>query len=166
MSEHRLRKWLSGSQKVAMIGIGNPLRMDDYVGMKIVEDLKGKLTESVLLIESETVPESFLQQIIDFGPSHVLLIDAAVMGEKPGTIRMTDCSKLTGFSPISSHALPLRVFCQCLQENLNTNIVLLLIEPKNTDFGEDMSTEVRDAKEKIERQMIKYFSGSPTKVRK
>lgn len=157
--ENRLKKWLSGFQKLTVVGIGNPLRMDDYVGMKIVEDLKGRLSERVLLIESETVPESFLQQIIDFKPTHVLLIDAAVIGEKPGTVKLVECSDLPEFSPASSHALPLRIFCQCLQENLNVAILLLLIEPRNTDFGEGISSEVVSAEKRIQRALINYLSG-------
>jgi hydrogenase 3 maturation protease len=158
MSKSKLKKWLSGFQKLAVVGIGNPLRMDDYVGMKIVEDLKGKLSKRVLLIESETVPESFLQQIIDFKPTHVLLIDAAVMGDKPGSVKIVEYSKLPDFSPVSSHALPLRIFCQYLQENLSVAIFLLLIEPKHTDFGEGLSHEVASSARRIEKLLMKYLS--------
>jgi Ni,Fe-hydrogenase maturation factor len=54
--------------------------MDDFVGVKIVQDLNGKVSDNVYLIECETVPESYLQQIVDFNPTHILLIDAAVLG--------------------------------------------------------------------------------------
>ncbi len=158
MGGNELRKWLSGYRRLVVVGIGNPLRMDDCVGMRIVGDLKGKVSKRVLLIESETVPESFLQQIIDFEPSHVLLIDAAVMGEKPGKAKFADCSKLVAFSPVSSHALPLRVFCQCLEENLNTAILMLLIEPRNTDFGEGMSPEVEETAKRVEKLLIDSLS--------
>ena len=39
----QLKTWLHGAEKVVVAGIGNPIRKDDYVGLKIVEDLKGKL---------------------------------------------------------------------------------------------------------------------------
>jgi len=160
MNEDKLRKWLSGCQKLAIVGIGNPLRMDDYVGMKIVEDLKGKFSKRVLLIESETVPENFLQQIIDFNPTHVLLIDAAVVGEKPGTVKVVDFSELPDFSSVSTHSLPLRIFCQYLQENLNVTILLLLIEPKNTDFGEGLSPVVVSSARRIEKVLMSHLSHS------
>ena len=74
-----LKKWLSDAVRVVIAGIGNQIRMDDFVGVKIAQDLRGKISDNILLIECETVPESFVQQIIDFNPTHVLLIDAAIL---------------------------------------------------------------------------------------
>ncbi|MEM2386362.1 MAG: hydrogenase maturation protease, partial [Candidatus Bathyarchaeia archaeon] len=86
-AEKKLREWLSGAERVVVAGVGNPIRMDDFVGVKVVRDLQGRVSENVLLIECETVPESFLQHIVDFRPSHVLIVDAAVMGLEPGEYR-------------------------------------------------------------------------------
>ncbi len=76
----KLESWLVSSEKVVVAGIGNSIRRDDYVGLKVVEALKGKLPENVLLLEAETVPESYLSDIEEFHPSHVLLVDAAFWG--------------------------------------------------------------------------------------
>ncbi len=84
--EKDLKTWLVNAEKIVLAGVGNPIRSDDYVGLKLVEDLKGKLPPKVLLIEAETVPESYLSDIEAFHPSHVLLIDAAFLGLKPGTL--------------------------------------------------------------------------------
>ena len=132
-----------------MAGIGNPIRMDDFVGVKIVQDLQGRLPKSVHLIECETVPESFMDEIIELKPTHVLLIDAAVMGLKAGEIRLFDAEKVTNFPPISTHMLPLRVFCDYITQLTNAKIALLLIEPDKTDFGEGMTPVVNVAAEKI-----------------
>ena len=78
-----LKEWLHGQKRVVIAGIGNPIRTDDFVGMKIVQNLKGKLPGNVYLVECETVPESFLQEIADFDPTHVLLIDAAFWSSNP-----------------------------------------------------------------------------------
>jgi hydrogenase 3 maturation protease len=147
--EKKLREWLSGAERVVVAGIGNPIRMDDFVGVKVVRDLQGKVSEKVLLIECETVPESFIQQIFDFRPSHVLLIDAAVMGLEPGAWRLVKPEHLKVFPAISTHMLPLRVFCDYLAETLRAKIALLLIEPKETDFGEGLSREVEIAEKRI-----------------
>ena len=147
--EKKLREWFSGAERVVVAGIGNPIRMDDFVGVKVVRDLHGKVSEKVLLIECETVPESFIQQIVDFRPSHVLLIDAAVMGLEPGACRLVKPEHLKVFPAISTHMLPLRVFCDYLAKTLEAKIVLLLIEPKETDFGESLSREVEIAEKRI-----------------
>lgn len=137
-----LEEWFSDFEKVVIAGIGNPIRMDDLVGVKIVQDLRGKVSEKVCLIECETVPESFLQQIIDFNPTHILLIDAAVLGLKPGESRLVKPEQLTDFPAFSTHMLPLRIFCEYLTKTTKAKITLLLIEPKQTDFGEGLTSEI------------------------
>jgi hypothetical protein len=47
----KLKKWLTGAEKVVVAGIGNPIRMDDFVGVRIVQELQGKVSEKVFLIE-------------------------------------------------------------------------------------------------------------------
>lgn len=137
-----LKKWLSDAERVVIAGIGNPIRMDDFVGVKIVQDLRGKVSNNVLLIECETVPESFIQQIIDFNPTRVLLIDAAMLGLKPGESRLVDPARLADYPAFSTHMLPLRIFCEYLAKTTKTEIALLLIQPEKTDFGEGLTPKL------------------------
>jgi len=88
--EKELREWFVGSQKIVIAGIGNPIRQDDYVGLKIVEGLHGNVSKNVLLLECETVPESYLSDIEEFKPTHVLLIDAAFLGLKPAEASLVE----------------------------------------------------------------------------
>ena len=152
--EVELRKWLANAKRIVVAGIGNPIRSDDFVGVKIIQDLTGKVSKKVHLIECETVPESFMDEIIKLKPSHVLLIDAAVMGLKPGDIRLYDAEKVTNFPAISTHMLPLRVFCEYITKMTSAKLALLLIEPKNTKFGEVMTPEIVSASEKIVRLLV------------
>jgi hydrogenase 3 maturation protease len=147
--QKELKKWLSKATKVVVAGIGNPIRMDDYVGVKIVQELCGKVSENVYLIECETVPESYLQQIVDFNSTHVLLIDAAILGLNPGEARLVEPEKLTAYSAVSTHMLPLRVFCDYLKEMTKTKIALLLIEPKETSFGEKLTFDIQTTAKNI-----------------
>ena len=149
-TENELRKWLGGAKRVVIAGIGNPIRMDDFVGVKIVQDLKGKVSDKVLLIECETVPESFMQQIIEFNPTHVLLSDAAILGLKPGESRIVEPKKLVDFSAFSTHMLPLRIFCDCVSQAIEVKIALLLVEPGKTDFGEGLTPDVEASARRVE----------------
>jgi hydrogenase 3 maturation protease len=156
-----LGKWLSGAGRVVIAGIGNPIRMDDYVGVKIIEDLRGKISDKVMLIECETVPESYVQQIIDFNPTHILLMDAAVLGLKPGELKLIKPEQLTSIPAFSTHMLPLRIFCEYLINTIEAKIALLLIEPKNTDFGEELSSEVRASIENITYTLSEILFSKP-----
>lgn len=140
--EDELRAWLLGAKGVVVAGIGNQIRSDDGVGVRIVEDLHGRTPPSVTLIECETAPESFVDEIVAIGPTHVLLIDAAKLGMRPGQVRLCAPEEVLNLRAISTHALPLRVFCEYVVQLTGARIALLLIEPKNTDFGEGLSPEV------------------------
>ena len=46
--EKELKNWFLDAKKVVIAGIGNSIRLDDYVGLNIVEKLKGKLARNRL----------------------------------------------------------------------------------------------------------------------
>lgn len=144
-----LEKWLLNAERAVIAGIGNPIRMDDFLGVKIVQDLHGKVSDKVYLIECETVPESYTQQIVDFNPTHVLLIDAAVLGINPGEAKLLKPDDLKITPVFSTHTLPLRVFCEYLAKTAKAKILLLLIQPKQTDFGEGLTPEVTASEQEI-----------------
>ncbi len=152
-----LAKWLADSKRIAVAGIGNPLRSDDFVGVKIVQDLRGEVSERVYVIECETVPESFMHEIVDREPSHVLLIDAAILGLKPGETRLVFPEQVTDFPAITTHMLPLRIFCEYIIKMTEAKIALLLIEPENVEFGEGLTQEVQETAEKITKMLLELF---------
>jgi hydrogenase 3 maturation protease len=156
--QDELEKWFAGAKKVVVAGIGNPIRRDDFAGVKIVQDLKGKVPKNVCLIECETVPESFMQEIVDLKPSHVLLIDAAILGLKPGETRLVFPEHVTDFPVITTHVLPLRIFCEYITKMTAAKIALLLIEPDDTEFGEGLTATVQAAAEKIKKILLELFS--------
>jgi len=144
-----LEKWFTDADRVVIAGIGNPIRRDDFVGVKLVQDLKGKISDEVRLLECETVPESYMQEIVDINPSHVLLIDAAILGLKPGETRLVFPEQITDFPAITTHVLPLRIFCEYITRMTEAKIALLLIEPEDTEFGEDLTPTVQAAAENV-----------------
>jgi hydrogenase 3 maturation protease len=155
--ESELKTWFFGAKKIVVAGIGNPIRCDDYVGLKIVESLQGKVPGNVRLLECETVPESFLLDIEEYDPSHVLLIDAALLGLKGGDVRLVEPEKVVNFSAITSHVLPLKVFCEYISKTTGAKIGLLLVEPGCMEFGEGLSTEVSATAKILTKMLIKLL---------
>ena len=152
--EKELTRWFSVSKKIVVAGIGNSIRSDDFVGLKIVEDLRGKVSENVLLLECETVPESYLLDIEKFNSTHVLLIDAAYLGLKPGEASLVDAERIAAVSAVSTHVLPLRIFCDYVKQATGAKVALLLVEPKSMEFGEGLSAEVEVAAERLEKVLV------------
>ena len=153
-----LKKWFAGAGEIVVAGIGNPIRKDDFVGVKIVQDLQGKVPKNVLLIECETVPESYMQEIVDFKPSHVLLVDAAILGLKRGETRLVLPEQITNFPTITTHVLPLRIFCEYITKMADAKIALLLIEPQDTEFGEGLTANVQTTAEKVTKWLIELLA--------
>lgn len=148
--KRELKEWFSGADRVVVAGIGNPIRMDDYIGVFVVRSLYRNVSEKVLLIECETTPESYIQQIIDFKPTHILIIDAALLGLKPGEIKLLKAESGIGlFSAFSTHILPIKIFCEFLIKMTNAKIMLILIQPKETGFGEKITPEVLSSGKEI-----------------
>jgi hydrogenase 3 maturation protease len=157
--EGELREWFRGAGRVVVVGVGNPIRMDDFVGVAIVRGLRGKVDENrVMLIEAETIPEDHMQEIIDYKPTHVLLIDAAVLGLKAGEAKLIKPEQLTAFPAFSTHMLPLRLFCEYLSKSSNAAIALLLVEPERTEFGEGLSSAVLRSEQEIAKLLRKMLA--------
>ncbi|MCW3981059.1 MAG: hydrogenase maturation protease [Candidatus Bathyarchaeota archaeon] len=158
--KEELQKWIKNAEAIVVVGIGNQLRRDDFVGVKVVQDLKGKSPGNVMLIESETIPESFIETIIEFNPNRILLIDAGALGLKPGEITFMESTTVLGpqRSAVSTHALPLKLFCGYLERMIQAEIGLLIVQPENTDFGEGLSEAVSRAAEKLKKILLEILA--------
>ena len=147
--EKVLEDWFFGATKVVVAGIGNPFRRDDSVGVVIAKNLKRKVSKNVYLIEAETIPESYMQQIGAFKPSHILLVDAGIINKPAGTATLADPTQLIRKTSISTHTLPLRIFCDYLTQTTKAKIALLIIQPKDADFGEGLTPELKQAAKRL-----------------
>jgi hypothetical protein len=54
--------------------------------------------------------------------------------------------------------LPLRIFCEYLDKTAKTEIALLLIEPKKTDFGEKITKNAQVVSTKMAAILIEILS--------
>jgi len=155
--EKELKNWFAGKKKVVIAGIGNPIRQDDNVGVKIVQNLQCNVPENVCLLECETVPESYILDIEQFKPTHVLLIDAAFLGLKPGEASLLETEKIEDYPAITTHMLPLKIFCEYVKQATGAKIALLLVEPASVEFGEGLSVEVQAAAERLTKLLLELL---------
>ena len=131
----------AAGRRVVLVGVGSPIRGDDIVGLKVLQFLEGKLPSSVLLLETESVPESYTGSIRDFQPTHVVIVDAANFGGAPGEARIIP-PKAIANSSVSTHSLPLHVFIGYVKQSICQNVILLGIQGVNIDFGAELTPEV------------------------
>ncbi len=157
---YKLERWFRNADKIAVVGVGNELRRDDFVGVEVVRNLRGEVSSCVMLIESETIPESFIEPIAKFKPSHVLIIDAGSIGLEPGDIKFFESSGFlspTG-SAISTHAMPLKIFCEYLEKIIGSKVGLVIVQPERTDFGEGLTEAVKMTAKALGRTLLEVVS--------
>ena len=89
-----------------IIGIGNPLRGDDGVGLVVAEMLKAMHLEGVVITEENGDVSALMNTWVD--ADEIFLIDAVVSGAKAGMIYRFDASRQPLpkeiFASVSTHA--------------------------------------------------------------
>jgi hydrogenase 3 maturation protease len=154
--ESELKKWLQKCGKVVVLGIGNPLRGDDALGLEILRLLRGRVPRRVRLIEAHTMPENFSGEVRRFKPSHVLLIDAASFSAKPGVVRLVPPEDIGGVA-VSTHALPLSMFAEVVQKTVKAKVLLLGVQPKTVDFVGGLTPEMEKAAREIAEVLVRLL---------
>ena len=137
------REKLRGAKRIAVLGVGSVLRADDAAGVMISEQLSANIppSERVLICNGETAPENFSGKILRFRPDHLLVVDAASLGEEPGTVVEINPEDVGG-PEFCTHMLPLRVMMTYLQQETGTAVTLIGIQSKSITFDQAMSPEV------------------------
>lgn len=141
--------------RLAIVGIGNELRGDDAAGVSFVRAFK-RLTSprasSVLVIDAGTAPENYTGPLRAFKPELVLLVDAAQLNERPGTVLLLEAAQ-TGGLDASTHTLPPYLIARYLTAELGCEIVLLGIQPADNTLGAPLSPRVRSACTRAAREL-------------
>lgn len=150
---------------MAVVGIGQELRGDDAAGVLVARRLAA-LTRQLpgterqkshgavafpapcdfLIVEAAHAPENCTGALRRFAPDLVLLVDAAEMGEAPGTIRWLAWQETSGLGA-STHTLPPYLLARFLVASLGCEVALLGIQPAQNEFDAPLSAPVAAAVE-------------------
>ena len=142
----RLEEALSGWEQTAIIGIGNELGYDDSLGLVAAHRLRETFLgiPRVEVLAAGTAPENFTGLLRRLSPSHILIIDAAEMGEAAGTIQLVDVDRMVEVLP-STHTLSLKMLAKYLEEEIGSKVIIIGIQPKELSFGTVVSEQVGDS---------------------
>ena len=126
-----MKDFLKDYEKLIIMGVGNELRYDDGVGPFIISNLnKYDLPDDVLLINAQTVPENFTGKLRIEKPSHIIIIDACLMGLTPGEFKIVNEDEFANIG-ISTHSMSLSYFIKFLN---NDNVLFIGIEPESLEL--------------------------------
>ncbi len=132
------------TRRVAVVGVGSRLRSDDALGLAIAERVASLSLPGVLVVLGETAPENVTGEIRRFVPTHVLFVDAADLGEAPGTARLFESREIGGVTS-STHSLPLHVIADYLTQEIGCRVLFLGVQPRSVAFGGEVSRDVAAA---------------------
>ncbi len=160
---------LKGAERLFVLGVGNLRKGDDAAGSLCVRLLTREVTrgrrrpdagseEAVRprrkprkssplefqVLDAGESPESATGLIREFRPTHVLIVDAAMGGFRPGTIFIVEKEKIS-HEDISTHRIPLIHLVRYLEESVGCRTVLIGIEPKELAWGKPVSPSVKAA---------------------
>jgi hydrogenase 3 maturation protease len=125
---------IKSSMQIQVWGIGNMLLGDDAVGPIVSIHLGG--------IDCGTAPENYTPKLRVNPPDILIIIDAAEMGLKAGSVRILNFDEIsTQF--VTTHGIPLSVILEQFSKTIK--IIFIGIQPKQTNYGEPLSAEVKAA---------------------
>lgn len=133
------------SAKTVVLGLGNVLHRDDGAGPEAISRLRAdpRVPADVSLVEGGTLGLELLPYVLDC--ARLIVLDAIDVGGKPGTlIRMSgeELNSLPGNSSVHQLGVSdLLVALRMLGER-QPEIVLLGVQPENTDWSCELSSDV------------------------
>lgn len=132
--EARLRRRLQGAKRIALVGVGDELNVHDRLGMIAAREIEGLHLENLRVFYAGAVPESVTGPIRKYKPDAVVLLDAADMGARPGSVAIVQPEEI-GANLLSTHALPLSVVMDYLERETGARVLLIGIQPDLSAAG-------------------------------
>ena len=151
--ESRLRRRLQGASRIAVVGVGDELNVHDRLGMLAAKEIEGLHLDRVRVFHAGTVPESVTGPIRRYRPDAVVLLDAADMGARPGSVAVVQPERIQA-NLLSTHALPLSVVMEFLKKDTGARVLLIGIQP---DLAARGSAPARSEQAGLTRLLVSVF---------
>jgi len=136
-------------KKVLAAGLGNPLVSDEGVGVRIIERFQAQKDKfpDVEFVDAGTGGFALLHLIAN--RKKVILIDCALMGTRPGTIKRFAPEEVESIKKISGQSLHEADILKVVEMSKQLGeepkeIIFFGIEPETITEGEELSETIRD----------------------
>lgn len=162
--EEAFSKLLKNRRRVVVLGIGNTLRCDDGFGVYVASSLKQINFENVLILDAGVSPEAVLGDILEYKPSHLIIVDTIDAKRKPGDLIIARFEDLLDEVVISTHRLPLTLLVKYLRlMGFDGEVVIVGVQPGDLSFGETLTPEVKEAIRIVTELLKAELSTNPCK---
>ena len=128
--------------KTLIVGIGSILRGDDAVGTRVIDELEKENLPGDVKLHSGDISGLDLLKVFP-GNDRVIIIDAADMGEEPGTVKVfesKDIKKASFNDHFSTHGMALLETLTLAERlEMDCRITIVGVQPFDTEFNLEMS---------------------------
>ncbi|MBD3216071.1 MAG: hydrogenase maturation protease [Candidatus Lokiarchaeota archaeon] len=114
----KLFERLKDAKRIVFLGIGETKMTDDAVGPYIITELLNKNDENFLFINAKIDPLARMSEIVEFRPSHMVILDTCTLQKEPGTVAIIERENMHDLVPISSHTMPIHIVIDYLLEQI------------------------------------------------
>lgn len=131
---------------VLVLGIGNLIMSDDGVGVRVVQELKRsyRFPENVMVVDGGTLGLDLLPMLEN--ATHLILVDAVEIGEKPGTLIRLIGEELPVAleTKLSPHQMGLKDLLAVseLMGHSPGEMVLIGVQPSSIEMGIELTADV------------------------
>ena len=137
---------LIGVKNLVFMGIGEEKLSDDGLGPYIISELLEYSNEKVLFINAGTDPMSRIDDVVDFKPSNLILIDTCTLNKPPGTVAILERENIKEYVPISTHTIPVHIVIDLIVKKLpELNVFMIGFVPESLEGFKELKLYKQDS---------------------
>lgn len=141
-----LKDLLIRANRLLFVGVGNVLKSDDGVGVKISRHIVDR--SNIFAITVEVSIENYIGKINSMKPEEIVVLDCMDLGLSPGTCRLLAIEDVEDLT-FNTHNISLG----SLRDFFPYPAYVLGIQPHTVAFGDELSTPVLKTANRIIRQI-------------
>jgi len=147
-----------GEGRVCLMGLGDPGRGDDGLGVRLAEELDRLGVPDVVV--AGTAPERCVGRVAEGAYDHLILLDAVDFGGAPGSAIWLGGDALASRCPqVSTHRLSLGLLARWVESCGKTRVWLLGVQPQSLKAAAGLSPAVRATADILRGWLCQDFAG-------
>ena len=151
--DKKLKSITLSNQRMVIIGLGNPIKGDDGIGVYITEKLKENQNNmQVNILTCYNSPANYLGKIATLNPDFIIFIDAVYHSKfEMGDIIIINPNKILEVESFTTHYQSYNVVLDFLNKELNKTLdyLVLGINIENVELGDELSDKIIKSSEII-----------------
>lgn len=127
-----------------VLTVGNAMMGDDGAGPYLADKLQASPLPGWLHIDGGIAPENVVHRVRELQPDRIVLVDAAEIGEKAGTLKVIPPETIADMFIFSTHNMPLNFLIDELKTFV-PEVIFIGVQPAIVAFSFPMTEMVSGA---------------------